>query len=283
MSFIRKIIGLFLIVAAVGGLIFSIAGLVLVWRVESQVTAGMQNFVDVLSQTLQTTSQGLTITQQALKSSVDTVSSLQTTVQTTAKTIKSSGPMVDEISKLMTKDLPNTVKSTEASLRTAQESAKVIDSVLSTLSSIPLIGSSIGYNPQVPLDQALGQVADSLTNLPDSFANMADSLKTSSSNLETFQADLTVMAASIGEIEKSVAQYESVVSEYQKSLDNLNSNLSNLKGSLPNIVRSGIIGLTIFLVWMVIVQFGLFTQGLELMFEEAPVRKKEPEKEASEG
>jgi len=288
MSFIRKIIGLFLIVAAVGGLIFSIAGLVLAWRVESRVTAGMQNFVDVLSQTLQTTSQGLTITQQALKSSVDTVSSLQTTVQTTAKTIKSSGPMVDEISNLMTTDLPNTVKSTESSLRTAQESAKVIDSVLSTLSSIPLIGSGIGYNPQVPLDQALGQVADSLTDLPDSFANMADSLKASSSNLETFQADLSVMAESIGEIEKSVAQYESVVGNYQKSLDNLNSNLSNIKGSLPNIVRSALIGLTIFLVWMVIVQFGLLTQGLELMFEERPARKKEieekePEKEATEG
>jgi len=279
MSFIRKIIGLFLIIAAVGGLIFSIAGLVLVRRVESQVTTGMQNFVDVLSQTLETTGQGLTVTQQALKSSVDTVSSLQTTVQTTAKTIKASGPMVDEISKLMTTDLPNTVKSTESSLRTAQDSAKLIDSVLSTLSSIPLLGSGIPYNPQVPLDQALGEVADSLTKLPESFASMADSLKASSSNLETFQADLSVMAESIGEIEKSVAQYESVVGDYQKSLVNLNSSLSTLKGNLPNIVRMLVLGLTIFLIWMAIVQFGLITQGLELMFEERPSKKEQPEKE----
>jgi uncharacterized phage infection (PIP) family protein YhgE len=282
MSIIRKIIGVFLILAAVGGLIFSIAGIVFAWRAESRVTAGLQNFVEVLSGTLQTTSQGLTITQQALKSSVDTVSALQSTVETTAKTIKSSGPMVDEISKLMTSELPNTVQSTESSLRTAQESAKVIDSVLSTLSSIPLIGSSIGYNPQVPLDQALGQVADSLTNLPDSFANMADSLKTSSSNLETFQADLSVMAESIGEIEKSVAQYESVVGNYQKSLEALNTKLTNIESSLPNIVRSVLVGLTIFLVWMVIVQFGLLTQGLELIFEERPAKEKKIEKEAVE-
>ncbi len=281
MSFFRKIIGLFLIVAAIGGLIFSIAGLMLVWRVESQVTTDMQNFVDVLSQTLETTGQGLTITQQALKSSVDIVSTLQTTVQTTAKTIKSSGPMVDEISKLMTADLPNTVKSTESSLRTAQNSAKVIDSVLSTLSSIPLIGSGIGYNHQVPLNQALGQVADSLTHLPDSFATMADSLKNTSSNLDTFQADLTVMAASIGEIEKSVAQYESVVGGYQKSISELNSKLSAFKSNLPNIVRSVVIGLTIFLVWMAIVQFGLFAQGWELIFEAKPTKIKEPEKEAA--
>jgi methyl-accepting chemotaxis protein len=282
MSFIRKIIGLFLIVAAIGGLIFSIAGLVLVWRVESQATKGLQNFVDVLSQTLETTGQGLAVTQQALKSSVDTVSALQTTFQTTATTIKSSGPMVDEISKLMSEDLPKTVNSTESSLRTAQESAKVIDSVLSTLSSIPLIGSGIGYNPQTPLDQALGEVADSLTDLPNSFTNMADSLKNTSSNLETFQADLTVMAASIGEIEKSVAQYESVVANYQKSISQLNSNLSGFKSNLPNIVRTVVIGLTIFLVWMAIVQFGLFTQGVELMFEGGPEKKQPPEKEAAE-
>jgi hypothetical protein len=34
---------------------------------------------------------------------------------------------------------------------------------------------------------------------------------------------------------------------------------------------------------MAIVQFGLFTQGLELMFEERLPGKKEPEKEVVEG
>ncbi len=111
---------------------------------------------------------------------------------------------------------------------------------------------------------------------------MADSLKTSSSNLETFQADLSVMAELIGEIEKSVAQYESVVSNYQKSIDALNARLSNIKASLANMVRSALIGLSIFLIWMVIVQFGLLTQGLELIFEERPAKEKKTEKEAVE-
>jgi hypothetical protein len=190
--------------------------------------------------------------------------------------------VVDEIAKLMTENLPKTIESTNTSLRTAQESAKVIDSVLSTLSSIPLIGSSIGYNPQVPLDQALGEVADSLTGLPDSFANMGDSLKATSGNLETFQADLTVMAESIGEIEKNVAQFDTVVSGYQSSIARLNTRLSTFKANLPSIIRTVKLALTIFFVWMAIVQFGLFTQGWELIVEAAPARKKEPEKEVTE-
>jgi hypothetical protein len=111
---------------------------------------------------------------------------------------------------------------------------------------------------------------------------MADSLKESSSNLETFEADLTVMAESIGEIEKSVAQYGEVVGNYQTSINNLESRLSTLKTSLPSMVRTAMIGLTIFLAWMLIVQFGLLTQGLELIFEERPARAKKPEDEAVE-
>ena len=56
MSVIRKIIGLFLIIAAVGGLIFSIVGLTYIYRIEARVTKGLTDAVDTLSQTLDTVS-----------------------------------------------------------------------------------------------------------------------------------------------------------------------------------------------------------------------------------
>jgi len=37
------------------------------------------------------------------------------------------------------------------------------------MSGIPLIGPSIGYDPEVPLSEALGQVAQNLEDLPDAF------------------------------------------------------------------------------------------------------------------
>ncbi len=117
---------------------------------------------------------------------------------------------------------------------------------------------------------------------PNSFANMGDSLKATTGNLETFQADLTVMAESIGEIEKNVAQFDTVVSGYQTSIARLNTRLSTFKANLPSIIRTVKLALTIFLVWMAIVQFGLFTQGWELIVEAGPARKKEPEKEVTE-
>ncbi len=261
----RRIFGILLVIAAVVGLIFSLVGLVTIWRVQPEITKNLQNSVELLNTTLGTTAQALTVTQQALKSSVDTVRTLQETVQTTAKTIQNSTPMVDAINKIIQNDLPNTIQATQKSLDTAQESAKVIDSVLGMLSSVPLIGPSLGYNPQIPLNVALGEVAASLNNLPNSFADMNDSLKQTSSNLETFQADLETMASSIEETGASMAEYETVITGYQSSLERTQAQFRALETDLPGMVKTAAWVLTVFLAWMTIAQIGLFIQGWGLL------------------
>ncbi len=119
----------------------------------------------------------------------------------------------------MEENLPDTIRATQTSLDTAQQSAATIDTVLRAMSGIPLIGPSIGYDPDVPLSDALGQVATSLENMPDTFIGMQDNLKTTQNSLQTFEADLTVMADSVGQIQSSVAQYDQVIGGYQASLE----------------------------------------------------------------
>ncbi len=289
MSAVRKLIGILLLIAALIGLIFSIAGITILWRVEPKITAGIETTVDLLVETLETTSQGLVVTQVALKSAVDTVSALETTVQTIATTIKSSTPMVVDIRNLITEEVPQTIMATETSLRASQKSAAIIDSVLGTLSSIPLIGGAVGYNPEVPLAESLGQVADSLSSLPDALNNMETSLSETNTNLETFQSDLTMMADSIGQISSSISEYDKVILGYKASVDQIINSLEGLKTSLPTYVRYLLLALTVFLVWMAVANLGLLTQGWELVTEnkvkkepevkEEPVEKQEPDEQ----
>lgn len=267
MTIIRRFIGLLLMIAAIIGLVFSIGGLVAIRRVEPNITTSLQSVVTLLNTTMKTTSDGLTVTKDSLKAAVDTVGNLQTSLETTATTMESADPLLGEIVTIMNKELPNTIKATQQSLTTAQESARMIDGLLTSLSAIPLLGSSFGYNPEVPLSEALGQVASSLDGLPDSFANMESSLTDTRSNIQTFQADMSVMAASVGEIESSVAQYEQVVTNYQTSIDQVQAQLETLSAQIPQLTRILVIGLTVFLVWMAIAQLGLFTQGWELLTE----------------
>jgi ABC-type transporter Mla subunit MlaD len=279
MSIVRRVIGVLLILAAILGLVVSIGAMYVIWNAQGNITTSLQTTIDLLGQTLETTAQGLVVTQGALQSSVDLIGNLQATVETTAKAIGSTNPLIDEIGGLMGEDLPNTIRATQISLETAQQSAATIDTLLRAMSGIPLIGPSIGYNPEVPLSEALGQVAQNLEDLPDAFMGMQENLKNTQDNMQIFESDLTVMAESVGQIQSSVAQYNQVIGGYQASLDQILAQLETLSANLPNIVRMVSIGLTAFLVWMAIAQLGLITQGWELITENRP-RKEEKEAEA---
>jgi peptidoglycan hydrolase CwlO-like protein len=266
MLVIRRIFGLLLIIATVIGLVFSLVGIFYVWKYQSSVAVNLQSTLTLMSDTHDATAQGLVVTEAALKSSVDTVANMQSTIETTAKTIESTNPMIDEIADLMDNQLPQTIRATQSSLLSAQESARTIDQMLTTLSAvnIPLIGPLVSYNPDKPLSESLGEVASSLDGLPESFAGLNKSLRATQSNVQTFQADLTVTAASVGQIKESVAQYEKVVAQYQQSLDQVNKKIATLSATVPSATRTGAIALTVFLIWMALAQIGLAAQGWEM-------------------
>lgn len=280
MSLIRRLVGILLIIAAIGGLVFSVVGIVAAQQVKPSMVASLQNTLDLLVQTLDTTSQGLVVTQGALENSVNMIAALQSTLETTAKTIESTNPMIDQITQIIDEDVPDTIIATQDALNTAQKSAQVVDSLLGTLSKVPLIG--LNYNPEVPLSEALGEVASSLEDLPASLKGMTDNLKTTQSNVQTFQADISVTAESVGDIKESVAQYGDVVKGYQESLDLLKTQLKLLSSNLPAIVQTLVLGLTIFFIWMAIANLGLLSQGWEMVTRKNIAVVIEAEKKAEE-
>jgi len=262
-SLLSRIIGVLLIVAAVGGLIFSIFGVVTIWRYKSAAAQGLLNSVDLLQDTLQTSAQGLSVTQDSLDGAIASLSALQSTLDTTADTLATTEPVIESVSTMMDSNLPDTIAASQNSLKSAQASAKVIDGVLKTISSLPLIGSGVNYNPQTTLADSLGQISESLEGLPNSFVDMGEGLQDTAHNLQIMQVDFALMVDSVRQIEVSVTQYKEVVAGYQESIKQVQAQLDMLAENVPAAVNAAAWALTIFLVWMAIAQIGLFTQGLE--------------------
>jgi chromosome segregation ATPase len=271
MKAIRGLSGVLLILAAIGGLFFSVFGIVSVNRYKPILTETLIENLDVINTTLEATADGLAATQSSLEAAVIAMGSLQNTVSTTAATIQSSEPMLDTLVQLMDEELPNTIRATQSSLQTAQESAKVIDSVLNAVSLLP----GISYNPQTPLHEALGEVSDSMDNLPDSFGNLKDSLEDARHNLQIIQVDLALMADTIRQIEVSLAESESVLEQYQTTMDSIQSQISKLQENLPDFLDNAAIAVYVFLGWMAIAEIGLFTQGWELFMGESESNPKD--------
>ncbi len=265
-SILRRIIGVVLILASIGGLVFSISGMFFVWLVEASVTQNIQTGVEAMSQALDTTAQGLAVTQEALQGSLASIQSVGATLETAGKTIDTTEPMLDEISQVLSDDLPKTIRATQISIATAQQSAGVVDTVLGALSYIP----GINYNPGTSLSSALGGVSTSLKDLPQSFTDMATSLQDTKHNLQTFRVDFSLMKDAIRQVESSMTQYESIIEGYHTSVTQVQSQLHLLDKNLPNLIRGITWGLTIFLIWMAIAQLGLFAQGWDLLTQKRP-------------
>ena len=266
-----RISGVLLILAAIGGLIFSLFSMYAVWTYKEPVTEGITSGIELLSSTLEATAEGLAVSQKTLKTSVESIQLLQSTLKATADAIGSSGPMLDSIATMMTEDIPTTISATQSSLEAVEKSTKIIDTVLRALRILP----GISYKPEQPLHEAVVDVSDSLNDLPVSLAEMESSLTETKGDLEVIQSDLAMMAENMSEVETSVEEFSAVFDQYLELIDELLDQLDTLESNFPKYIYWLAVGATIFLVWMAIAQLGLLTQGWELL------HRREEEKETT--
>lgn len=258
---LKRIIGITLILAAIGGLIFSVFGVIATWSLKPQVTETLMNGAELANSTLETTSQGLDLARASLTIAISSINALNKTVEATAAAFETTSPMLDSIISLAQEDLPISITGAQNALDSAGQSAEIIDSVLSALT----IFNRNLYNPEVPMHVALQQVSESLDNLPETFATMETSMRNAKGNMETIQTEISQIATDIENITSSLEEFDKVISQYLDLVEDLQKKFSKLEDNLPTYVNIAAAVITIFLLWMVVAQLGLFTQGLDLL------------------
>lgn len=276
MKILRKILGIFVMIAGILGLLISLAGLVGVWMVRTPLLGYANTTIATLQENITTSQDVMEITTQALDATIDSVDALADMLGTTAVTIKDTQPVILEIDAMLAETLPATMSTTIESLYTAQEAAVVMESSIQTLdnfrfmlSATPLIGAMVeapteAYNPQKPLAGSLGELAVSLEDLPVTFVAMADSLSGTDDNLGAIQANLTTMSTSVDHISDSLTEYQGMISKSQASMDEVAAILTHMQANLENILKWTALGLSLFMVWLLAAQVVIFSQGWEL-------------------
>lgn len=276
MSFLRRLLGILVMIAGILGLIISVAGLVGIWMVKPTMESYASSTITTLDSSIGTSKQVMKITGEALGATVDSVDALSAMLSTTATSVEDTQPVINQVNTIMGETLPASLSSATDSLKTAQEAAVVLDSAIKSLdsfrfvlSAVPLMGSFVetpteAYNPEVPLADSLGALATELEGLPDTFADMSTNLDKADDNLVEIKSNLETMSGSVGQISKSLSEYEAMVTQSQSSMDNLSSLLANIQANLPSILNTAAAVISAFFVWLLIAQIVIFTQGWEL-------------------
>ena len=276
MNIMRRILGVFVMIAGILGLVLSLAGLIMVWVAKPTVAVYANTTIGTLNESIITSQSVIEITAQALGATIDSVDALSTMLSTTAATVEDTKPVIDEINIIMAVTLPSTLEATTDSLYTAQEAAQVLESTIESLdafrfllSATPLLGDFLeqpgeSYNPEKPLADSLGEVASNLEGLPDTFVEMSVNLSATDDNLETIQDNLITMSDSVGLISSSLSEYERMIIQSKSSMDDLTSILTNIQSNLPTILNGVVIVLTLFFIWLLAAQVVILSQGWEL-------------------
>ena len=276
MKVMRRILGVLVMIAGILGLVLSVAGLAAIWVLKPTVIGYVDSTIKTLSASVSTSEKAMEITKQALGATVASVDGLSAMLATTAASVEDTKPVMGKVNTLMGENLPATFKSATDSLESAQQSAIVLDSAVKSLQSfqvamggVPLVSAFVeqptqAYNPEKPLAESLGEVADELDKLPPMFTAMAADLDKADDNLDTIESGLSTMSGSVGMIAKSLGEYEAMITQSQSSMGNLVSVLTNIENNLTPMLNAGAIVLSLFFFWLLAAQVVIFSQGWEL-------------------
>lgn len=259
----KRIIGIVLIVIAAISLLISLLGLYQIWTMRQPVADAAIAGVDLFAETLDTTSDALKVTSESLQSASDTVTTIERTSLSVAQTMSTTRTTVGSFANLMGEDLPTSIDATRTALKSAQSSAVVVDNVMTTLSRIPLI--NIQYNPAVPLDVALGDVAKSLDNLPPTFSTIERNLNTTGDSLDQVVTNLNELPKTTQQVQRNIADAQIVVTRYQSEVDGLQKLIQPIRASFATILTGVAVGLTFLIFWLGVLQMQVLLKGLELL------------------
>ncbi|MCJ7660336.1 MAG: hypothetical protein MUO67_14410 [Anaerolineales bacterium] len=266
-SLLTRIIGFIFVITAIIGVSLFILAMVNIWQIKETVYESLTSSLNLADDTLSATADALTLIDEALINASINISTLENTILATSRAVGDTTPILDSVTSLADEDLPNTILTVQIALESAQSSAKLIESALSIITAIPFVPGD-PYDPPVPLHEALGQASESLEPLHESMSEINDSLRTSRGNLILIQAELNIMARHINELNKTLYSAQSVLAQYQDVVSNIQDRLVSFESKIPTWLNLTAWTITIFLVWLSIIQFGLFMQGLDLIKRE---------------
>lgn len=262
-NLLYRICGVMLLAAALLGTAISLAGLATVWRVEAQMVTGVQNGLDLLDRTLESTQTLLVVTESSLKRAEEDLVLLSEMSADAAATLETTTEVTTHLGDLLGKDLVAVVDETQKSLDSVKTSAKLIDDTLRLISAVPFVGAA--YKPEVPLQESVEQVSASLDAVPVTLAAVQTSLLSTTSDTRSLKTDMHLLSKSLLQIKLKVSELKQVTGAYQTIVGEAQTNLKGVRGAFPTWARQASLGISLLLFWLLLSQPALLFQGLELL------------------
>lgn len=257
---LKRSLGLLLVILASASFVFSVGSLIALWGARPAITTALHDTANLISETLVTTHQALTVADEALQNAGTSITLLSSSVESLASSLGNSQDALVAVTGLVQEDLPRTIAAARTALTSAQDTARVVDNFLGGISRIQFL--NIDYNPEVPLSTSIEQINASLGDLPSQLTQLGGDLAAVSASLPVITTTIQGLGTTLGEIETSVTKARTVLDDYAHQLQLAQTMLRPIGEDIPGYVTLFVAGLTFIMAWIVVVQISMFAIGL---------------------
>jgi hypothetical protein len=260
---LRRFLGFVFVLVSTVSLLVTTALVVQVWRYRLPVLEITVDSLDQWINMLSATQDAFLAVDGALSNANDTIKAIETSTLNIVKSLENASLTTSTFATFFGEDIRAAILTTQESLVAAQESALAIDTFLATLSQIPLLG--VNYKPEVPLNNALNNVAIGLAPVGLSLQDVSSDLMVNSQDLNTLEEDIATISKSVGAFRENISLAQDATGQYQDQLTRLRSTLLSIRLNIANIINLLVWALTFMLAWIGIAQLSLWIQGLEYL------------------
>ena len=261
-------LGALILLIAVLSWVICLAGWVGLWVVQPDLAKTSTDTLAGLRKTVNTTSTLLGWIDSAMSTTQEDILLLQTSLKDIARALEKTSPMLRSAGDMVGGDFTRITRDSRNTLLALKTSAKLVEDSLRLLSQVPFIG--IPYNPPVPLDTSIGNMADSLAAMPDNLSKIQTWLASSATDLDTLQKDTNRMAASVGQINADLKGIQDSLTQERAMLSDMDLKLAALEKNLPDYLQWGSWAAALLLLWIAAGQISSFVVGLDRLTAKTP-------------
>ena len=188
-----RVIAVVLLLVGIVGIGIAIAGVLFGFQVVDALSESLDETLALTSESLDTVNDTLLLTQQTMAQTGQAIGTVADTTDSVAQTLADTQPLLDEVSRVTTVDVPDSLDAVQGAVPNLVAVAGAVDNTLETLSRFDFqrtvfgvpIGFDLGidYDPEAPFDESVAQIGSSLEEVPDNLRGLQVHLDTANDNL----------------------------------------------------------------------------------------------------
>lgn len=157
----------------------------------------------------------------------ETLTTVQGSVTDASDAMGQVGTTLDDLTVLVTEDVPDSLDAVNAAMPQLIQTAGVIDSTFNALSFL-----GVNYSPDTPLDESLVAVQDQLSNIPPDLRSQREGLDDVAVRLDDLAAQGDDIATDLDTITTDLETSRDLIQEYRTTATDAGALVDDLSGRL---------------------------------------------------